>query len=140
MSKYGEFSTNITDGVLLCSALEEMGFVFDGPYQEPETLYGYHGDERPEKAHIIIRRHNTGIGASNDIGFVRNPDGCYQAIVSEYDRGAKFGDAWLGKLKQSYTEQRQMQMARNKGYVFQGREVVKSKNGGETVKLRFAVR
>ena len=139
MSKYGVFETVIKDGTLLCAALEGMGFTIEA-HEQAVSLYGYHGDVRPEKANIIIRRHNTGIGASNDIGFVRGTDGCYQAIISAYDRGVKFGDSWLGKLKQSYTEQRQMQVARNRGYVFQGREVVKSKDGREDVKLRFCVR
>lgn len=139
MSKYGEFSTRIKDGTLLCAALEGMGFTIEA-HEQSVSLYGYHGDVRPEVANIIIRRQHTGIGVSNDIGFVRGSDGCYQAIISEYDRGAKFDDSWIGKLKQSYSEQRQMQVARNRGYVFQSREVVKSKTGGETVKLRFAVR
>lgn len=139
MSKYGVFDTVIKDGALLCAALEAMGFVTEA-HAEPQGLYGYRGDVRPERANVIIRRQHTGIEASNDIGFVRGSDGCYQAIISEYDHLAKFDDSWLGKLKQSYTEQRQMQVARNRGYVFQGREVVKSKTGGETVKLRFAVR
>lgn len=139
MSRYGEFSTQIKDGALLCAALEGMGFTIEA-HDSPQFLYGYHGDVRPEAANIIIRRQHTGIEASNDIGFVRGSDGCYQAIISAYDRGAKFNDSWLGRLKQSYTEQRQMQVARTKGYVFAGREVVKSKTGGETVKLRFSVR
>jgi hypothetical protein len=138
MSKYGEFSTVMRDPKILCSALTEMGFVIES-HKEPQSLYGYHGDERPEKAHIIIRRADTGIRSSNDIGFIREADGTYSAIISEYDRDVKFNDSWLGKLKQEYTLSRQMVMARNKGYVYQGRESVKTATG-ETVKLRFTVR
>jgi len=54
-------------------------------------LYGYKGDMRPERANIripkeVVNRYLGG-GASNDVGFVRAPTG-FNAIVSEYDRGA----------------------------------------------------
>jgi hypothetical protein len=138
VSKYGQYSTVMRDGKFLCAALNAMGFTFEA-HEQAQPLYGYRGDQRDETAHVIIRRHDTGIGASNDIGFVREPDGSYRAIISEYDRGAKFNDSWLGKLKQEYTVTRQMAVARNKGYVYQGRETVKTATG-ETVKLRFTVR
>ena len=138
MSKYSDFQTSFTDGVALSAALTEMGFPHE-THAEAQTLYDYCGNARPQKAHIIIRRHNTGIDASNDIGFVRGADGKYQAIISEYDESVKFNASWLGELKQTYTEQRQMIMARNKGYVFQGREVVQTEKG-KTVRLMFAAR
>ena len=54
----------------------------------PVALFGYHNDQRAEKAEVVIRRNNTGIGSSNDIGFAKQPDGSYKAIVSEYDGNA----------------------------------------------------
>lgn len=57
-------------------------------HETPQALYGYHGDQRAEKAHVVIRRSNTGVGSSNDIGFVREADGTYRPIISEYDQGA----------------------------------------------------
>ena len=70
-------------------------------HAEPQTLYGHHGDARKEDAHIIIRRKNIG-SASNDIGFLRNPDGTYQAIISEYDKRQGYGDKFIAQLKQNY--------------------------------------
>ena len=138
MSKYSEFPTTITDGGHLATALKAMGFEIEC-HNEPQTLMDYRGYPRPEKATIIIRRNHTGIDASNDIGFVKGTDGAYKAIISEYDESAKFGASWMGELKQSYTEARQMAMAKQKGYVFQGREVVQTAKGKQ-VRLVFAAR
>jgi hypothetical protein len=134
MSKYGIFETTIRDERYLCAALDDMGFKYE-VHSEAQPLYGYGGDQRNEKANIIIRRQNTGISASNDIGFSKQPDGTYQAVISAYDHSAKFDDTWMGKLKQGYTVQRHMAVARAKGHVLLGREVVKGK-----VMLRFGAR
>lgn len=64
-------------------------------------MVGYMGDARAEKAHIIIRRRQLD-SASNDIGFARDGNGVYQALISEYDRGIGFNHAWLGRLAQTY--------------------------------------
>ena len=72
-------------------------------------------------------------------GFVRQPDGSFKAIISAYDEALKFNSQWLGKLKQGYQEHRQIDTARSKGYVFQGRETVQTEKGTQ-VKLRFTVR
>jgi hypothetical protein len=66
----------------------------------------------------------------------RNP---HQALISEYDRGIGFNDAWLGRLAQSYKERQTMAVAKAKGYVFKGREVITTPQG-KKVQLRFAVR
>ncbi len=96
------------------------------------------GDERSERAHIIIRRRQLD-SASNDIGFARDGSGVYRAIISEYDRGIGFNEAWLGRVAQSYKERQTMAVAKAKGYVFRGREVVETPQG-KKVQLRFAVR
>lgn len=67
---------------------------------EPQTLYGYRGDARQERANIIVRRQNVG-GSSNDIGFIKNEDNTYTAIISEFDK-TKYSEHWTNKLKQSY--------------------------------------
>lgn len=134
MSAYGTFTTTLRDEKLLCAALAEMGFTFEC-HAEAQNLHGYVGDTRQQKANIIIRRHHTGIGASNDVGFLKTADGTYQAIISDYDRGAKFNDTWLGKLSQEYGVQRTLSVAKNKGYVLQTRKQV-----GEKVQLVFGAR
>lgn len=137
MSKYVELRTSLTDERYLVEALRELGY-------EPEVcpegrpLVGYVGDQRAERAHVIIPRAQLD-SASNEIGFARDNGGVYQAIVSEYDRGIGFNDAWLGRLVQVYKERQTMAVAKAKGYVFKGREVIHTPQG-KKIQLRFAVR
>ena len=135
MSKYAEFPTTITDGGHLAAALKAMGFEIEC-HNEPQTLMDYCRRPRSEKATIIIRRNHTGINASNDIGFVKGPDGAYKAIISEYDQSVKFGASWMGELKQSYTEIRTLAMAKRKGYILQS----KTKTSDGAVHLLFQAR
>lgn len=137
MSKYEVSTITLAEQCHLIGALRDLGY-------EPEIhpdgapLVGYQGDERPERAHIIIRRRQLD-SASNDIGFARDGTGVYRAIISEYDRRIGFTDAWLGRLSQCYKERQTMAVAKAKGYVFRGREVVETPQGRK-VQLRFAVR
>jgi Protein of unknown function (DUF1257) len=137
MSAYAVFATNMKDGPTLGTVLTEMGFEVEYNGQ-PVTLYDYHGCPRPEKAAIIIRRKHTGLGASNDVGFAKDASGNYHAVISDYDR-IKFTDSWLGLVKQGYKEQQTMAMARNRGYVFQSKQIVQTEKGPQ-VKLLFAAR
>lgn len=108
MSQYVECQTEIRNLAALCRALQEMGWAVDEieVHDHPAALYGYRSDERPEHAEVIIRRQYVG-EMSNDIGFRRQADGCYAAIVSEYDqrqrgRHGPYDQAWLGRLTQAY--------------------------------------
>jgi hypothetical protein len=132
-----ELRTNLTEEQYLVEALREFGYTPE-VCREGIPLFGYMGDERAERAQIVIRRRQLD-SASNDIGFARDASGVYQAIVSEYDRGIGFDDAWLGRVTQTYKERETMAVARAKGYVFKGREVINTPQG-KKVQLRFAVR
>lgn len=137
MSKYAELSTVLKDEALLAESLRELGY---SPTiaRDGQALTGYMGDQRQERATIIIGRNQLD-SASNDIGFARGPDGTFRAIISEYDRSIGYDDAWLGRLAQAYKERQTMAVAKSKGYVFKGREIVQTPQG-KTVRLRFAVR
>lgn len=137
MSKYQVSTIILTEQCHLIGALRDLGYE---PEFHPEgaSLVGYQGDERPERAHIIIRRRQLD-SASNDIGFARDSSAVYRAIISEYDRGIGFNEAWLGRLAQCYKERQTMAVAKAKGYVFRGREVIETPQGRK-VQLRFAVR
>jgi hypothetical protein len=137
MSKYEELRTVLSDERFLVEALWEFGYSPEVSH-EGVGLYGYLGDERPEKAHIVIRRRQLS-SASNDIGFARDANGVYRALISEYDRGIGFDDAWLGQVAQTYKERQTMAVAKAKGYRFLGRQVVETQ-AGKKVQLRFAVR
>lgn len=66
MSKYEELRTVLSEELFLVEALRDLGY---NPEVSNEglSLYGYLGDERLEKAHIVIRRRQLD-SASNDIG------------------------------------------------------------------------
>lgn len=132
MSKYEETKTVFTDGDHLVAALQDLGYTPVRDLQGATHLIGYHGDTRPEVAHIIIPRAQIG-GASNDIGFVRQ-DGVYRAIISDFDSRAataKYGEGviptstgfnvnWLGRLGQFYKAKQSIAIGKAKGYIFQG--------------------
>ena len=73
MSKYVELRTSLNDEKYLVEALRELGY-------EPEVcpegrpLVGYVGDQRAERAHVIIPRGQLD-SASNEIGFARDNGG-----------------------------------------------------------------
>ena len=109
MSHYLDFKTAMTDPEALKRALTHMKTPYHRQglpahcvevHDKPQSLYGYQGDERNQKAEVIIRRNNTQ-DAANDIGFVKNADGCYDAIISEYDRKTFHSD-WLTELSTYY--------------------------------------
>jgi hypothetical protein len=137
MSAYGEFSTVMRECRFLVEALSEMGYKVE-VHPDGAPLFGYHGDERPERAHVIIRRAQLD-SASNDIGFVCDADGRYRAILSEYDRRIGYDDKWLGKVQQHYKERQTLAMAHAKGYALRSREVVQTPNGPQ-IRLQFIAR
>ena len=130
---YHECQTDLKDEKHLISALHDMGFLVEC-HEQPQALMDWHGQPRPQKANIIIRRNHTGLCASNDVGFLKMSDGTYQAIVSDYDQ-QKFDQTWLGQLRAGYVEQWQIASQRSKGRVFLGKEKV-----GDHVRLSFGVR
>lgn len=137
MSAYGEFETNVREQRFLVEALAEMGYMAE-VHPDGAALFGYRGDERPERAHVIIRRAQLD-SASNDIAFVRGADGRFRAVLSEYDRGIGYDEKWLGKVHQHYKEKQTMAVAQAKGYVFRGKEVVRTPNGPQ-IRLQFVAR
>jgi hypothetical protein len=116
MSHYSEVVIQLTDEGCLVAALGRLGFKGKVEvHKEAQPLYGYQGDVRSQKAHVIIRRHYVG-RAANDLGFERQADGRYRVWVSEYDQQHGYGDAWLGQLKQAYGIEKARLEAKKRGY------------------------
>lgn len=135
MSAYGEFRTEFKDRDALISALCEVGIADHALTREQievhpdgDSLYGYHGDRRAQKAHVIIRRRNVRSSA-NDVGF-ELVNGRYSARISDFDRGQGTNDAWLGKLAQSYSKSLVHKKAKALGY-----RVHESVNADGSVKM-----
>jgi len=84
----------------LIRSLEELN-LHPEVHVEPQHLQGYQGDERAQKAHIIVRRKYVG-SSSNDVGFFFEKDK-YKVIASEFDSAWRTGKK-INKLKQVYGE------------------------------------
>ena len=136
MSEYNEISTQYTDQDCLVEALHEMGY-HPQVSEKPQHLEGYHGDERQQTAEIVIKRREVG-GASNDVGFRKNLDGTYTAIISDYDRGSNFGVKKQTELKRIYAEKMAIKQAKKNGLKFMGKKEITDKNTGKPVtRLQF---
>jgi hypothetical protein len=117
MSHYSEVQIELADEGCLMAALSRLGFQGKVEvHREAQALYGYQGDVRAQKAHIIIRQQHVG-PAANDLGFERQADGKFRAWVSEFDqRKNGYNDAWMGKLKQAYGVEKARAEAKKRGY------------------------
>lgn len=125
MSHYTEIATEFKDQASLEKALKDMGCPYE-VHKEPKHLEGYKGDVRPETATIIIPRHKVGESA-NDIGFAKQKNGSFKAIISEFDRRqggnnaaaqktGGYNEKWIGLLKQRYGLHAVTLQARKQGY------------------------
>ena len=100
MSHFTTIATQIVSAKHLVLALNDLGFAEVEIHATPQRLIGYLGDTRANKAHVIVRKKHFGL-LSNDIGFVQNAKGTFDAIFSDYDRNT-YDRAWLQKLTQRY--------------------------------------
>lgn len=134
MSAYAEYETTFKDPKLLCDALKEMGFaeVIYNPIAQ--QLEGYHGDKREETAEIIVPRRAVG-EASNDIGFKKQADGTYKAVISEFD-SMRHDSQWMTKLNVSYLERGAISKGMSMGLRYVGKKRVLV-NGHYERKLQF---
>jgi hypothetical protein len=103
MSHYVECQTEFRDVQALIVALKACAFEAHQIelHQEAVLLYGYKGDVRPQKAHLVIRREHVGT-AANDVGWEKQPNGTYRAWISEYDARHRFNQQLQNKIKQEY--------------------------------------
>jgi hypothetical protein len=96
MSHFTTMKTQLTSADAIQVALADVGYPESEAHEEPQPLYGYQGDQRADRANVIVRRIHVG-HASNDIGFLRQDDGTFLAVISAYDRH-KHDQRWLGRL------------------------------------------
>ncbi|GHJ38678.1 DUF1257 domain-containing protein [Streptomyces sp. TS71-3] len=132
MSHFTRVRTALRDADLLVTALAEVGFTDVEQHGAPQTLYGYQGDARPERAEVIVRREHIG-KLSNDIGFRRGDDGAFEAVISEYD-GSAYDNAWLTRLTRAYGHAAALRYAQEHGYDVQSD--VSEANGTRRLVLR----
>ena len=137
MSKYGETQTVFREEKYLVDALKDMGYQVE-IHAQGARLKSYYSEQEEKVANIIIRREQLR-GAYGDIGFARQPDGRLALITDELDEHRGYGTKWLGRVQQLYKEKQTLAMARDKGYILKGREVIQTSEG-QQVRLQFAAR
>lgn len=137
MSQYTEQKTQITDSDILKECLKEKGYSEIEHHEKPQPLVDFTGkqtkylDPAGDKAEIIVRRKYVG-GSANDLGFKKNADGTYGAVISQFDKH-KHNDAWMSDLKKRYAEKKIRKVAKANGLTFVKK--VEGKDGG--YKLQF---
>lgn len=110
MSEFHTIDSEFIDKQCLMDSLAEMGYK-PVDHEQSVQLYGYQGDQRTQRANIVIPRSQVG-SASNDVGF-EFVDGRYRTHISEFDQSMqKFN---LNKLKALYAEKVVEKTIRNSG-------------------------
>ena len=124
MSHYVECKPGFKDQQALIDALVAVGFDRSQIEVHAETaaLFGYQGDERPQRAHIVIRREHVG-QAANDVGWERLSDGTCRAWISEYDGRHRFNPETQNRIKQEYAYHVVARQQRALGRLIQRREL-----------------
>lgn len=100
MSHHTTLETRLVSTQYLVLALNDMGLTEVEVHDEAQPLAGWGGAGNSLPAHVIVRREHLD-GASNDLGFYKNADGTFDALVYQSDQAA-YGVAWLGRLTQRY--------------------------------------
>lgn len=122
MSHFTCIKTQIKHQDALIQALADVGFNNVEVHETAQHLYGYQGDIRPQTAEVIIRREYIGL-ASNDIGFKRQEDGQFEAMISEYDC-YQYSQEWLNRLTQRYGHHALMATAPAQGFSVEEEETL----------------
>jgi len=138
MSQYEELTTTMTDQQYLVEALTEMGYK-PAVQTEGTALRGYGGVSWNSPVQVTIPREQLR-GALAPVRFCRDETGVFQAVIDDLDgKCSGLNGSWLGRGAQAYKERQTMAVAKTKGYLFRGREIVQTPQGPK-VQLRFAVR
>jgi Protein of unknown function (DUF1257) len=135
MSHFTRVRTKLRDTDALVAALKAVGLKQVEVHDQPQSLHGYQGDTRPERAEVIVKRKHIGT-FSNDIGFARRPDGSFEAIISDYDR-RKYDQSWLTELARNYSYAATQKYAETHGYEITTDEL--QKDGSRRLTLRRSV-
>jgi|ERR1039458_2033089 hypothetical protein len=123
MSAFHSLTTSYKDRESLVAALGEQGYHDVEVHDVAQSLEGYHGDVRSQKANVIVRRRFVGM-ASNDLGWEWDAkSGTFIQHISDYDKG-RHNQGWCDSLKQHYTEKITMKTAAKNGFEFLSKTIV----------------
>jgi hypothetical protein len=122
MSHFTSIRTQIKNVDALTKALSDLGFKKIEVHNTARNLCGYQGDVRSQTAEVIIRRQYIG-AASNDIGFKKQEDDTFEAIISNYDR-QHYSQQWLNHLTQRYGYHALMATTSDQGFSIEEQETL----------------
>ncbi len=125
MSAYSEFPVHeFKDKELLTAALKAMGYVPTCDAQLSDYWNEYWG--KAPMVDLLIPKSQL-VGTYDDIGFKRNADGSYSAVIGDMDRRKGFDNNWLAQLKANYTEAGVIRQAKKIGLIPISRKLVNGK-------------
>ena len=125
MSAYSEFPVHeFKDKELLTAALKAMGYVPTCDAQLSDFWNEYRG--KAPTVDLLIPKSQLA-RTYDDIGFKRNADGSYSAVIGDMDRRKGFDNNWLAQLKANYTEAGVIRQAKKIGLIPISRKLVNGK-------------
>ena len=125
MSAYSNFPVKeFKDKELLIAALKAMGYVPTCDAQLSDHWNEYRG--KAPKVDLFIPKSQLA-RTYDDIGFKRNADGSYSAVIGDMDRRKGFDNNWLAQLKANYTEAGVIRQAKKIGLIPISRKLVNGK-------------
>ena len=125
MSAYSEFPVReFKDKELLTAALKAMGYVPNCDAQLSDYWNEYGG--KAPTVDLLIPKSQLA-RTYDDIGFKRNADGSYSAVIGDMDRRKGFDNNWLAQLKANYTESGVIRQAKKIGLIPISRKLVNGK-------------
>ena len=121
MSAYSEFAVpEFKDKELLLAALRAMGFSPVCDAVMSDYWNEYRGNA--PKADILIPKSQLK-NSYDDIGFKRDANGSYSAVIGDMDRRKGFGQSWLDLIKGNYLEVGVIRQAKSIGLIPVSRKV-----------------
>jgi hypothetical protein len=111
----------MNDADCIVKALQELGYTAE-VHDKAKNLEGWHGDQRKQKANIIVKRQNIN-SAANDVGFLRKADGTFEMIISSFDKHASHGKKFTQELLQLYGKHKTLKQAAQMGYTVRSQSV-----------------
>lgn len=121
MSEYCVVQLAMNDADCIVKALQELGYTAE-VHDKAKNLEGWHGDQRKQKANIIVKRQNIN-SAANDVGFLRKADGTFEMIISSFDKHASHGKKFTQELLQLYGKHKTLKQAAQMGYTVRSQSV-----------------
>ena len=113
MSHFTQVRTSLRDADVLAEALHELGYPEVEVHRRPQRIHGFGSQTR--EAEVIVRREHITGPVYADIGFARQDDGSFAAVMDSSDMN-RYGRDWMPRLTHAYGHAAALRYARAHGY------------------------